>query len=126
MEMKEIAAKEPVHLDNYDIDVQPYLTSGQIQSIATAVSQFDDWKDREQAVDMMLLYYVTNMGKEKIEEIGHDKLLCSGLIDEVKINVLNFWQIYKAIDYTESFNRMLIQISKKMPDLMAKLEKNVK
>lgn len=126
MEMKEIAVKEPVHLDNYDIDVQPYLTSGQIQSIATAVSQFDDWKDREQAVDMMLLYYVTNMGKEKIEEIGHDKLLCSGLIDEVKINVLNFWQIYKAIDYTESFNRMLIQISKKMPDLMAKLEKNVK
>ncbi len=126
MEMKEIAVKEPVHLDNYDIDVQPYLTSGQIQSIATAVSQFDDWKDREQAVDMMLLYYVTNMGKEKIEEVGHDKLLCSGLIDEVKINVLNFWQIYKAIDYTESFNRMLIQISKKMPDLMAKLEKNVK
>lgn len=126
MEMKEIAVKEPVYLDNYDIDVQPYLTSGQIQSIATAVSQFDDWKDREQAVDMMLLYYVTNMGKEKIEEVGHDKLLCSGLIDEVKINVLNFWQIYKAIDYTESFNRMLIQISKKMPDLMAKLEKNVK
>ena len=126
MEMKEIAVKEPVHLDNYDIDVQPYLTSGQIQSIATAVSQFDDWKDREQAVDMMLLYYVTNMGKEKIEEVGHDKLLCSGLIDEVKINVLNFWQIYKAIDYTESFNRMLIQTSKKMPDLMAKLEKNVK
>lgn len=126
MEMKEIAVKEPVHLDNYDIDVQPYLTSGQIQSIATAVSQFDDWKDREQAVDMMLLYYVTNMGKEKIEEVGHDKLLCSGLIDEVKINVLNFWQIYKAIDYTESFNRMLIQLSKKMPELMAKLEKNVK
>nr|DAN12848.1 MAG TPA: hypothetical protein [Caudoviricetes sp.] len=126
MEMKEIAVKEPVHLDNYDIDVQPYLTSGQIQSIATAVSQFDEWKDREQAVDMMLLYYVTNMSKEKIEEIGHDKLLCSGLIDEVKINVLNFWQIYKAVDYTESFNRMLIQISKKMPDLMAKLEKNVK
>lgn len=126
MEMKEIVVKESVHLDNYDIDVQPYLTSGQIQSIATAVSQFDDWKDREQAVDMMLLYYVTNMGKEKIEEVGHDKLLCSGLIDEVKINVLNFWQIYKAIDYTESFNRMLIQISKKMPDLMAKLEKNVK
>lgn len=126
MEMKEIAAKEPVHLNNYDIDVQPYLTSGQIQSIATAVSQFDEWKDREQAVDMMLLYYVTNMGKEKIEEVGHDKLLCSGLIDEVKINVLNFWQIYKAIDYTESFNRMLIQMSKKMPDLMAKLEKNVK
>lgn len=126
MEMKEIAVKEPVHLDNYDIDVQPYLTSGQIQSIATAVSQFDDWKDREQAVDMMLLYYVTNMGKEKIEEVGHDKLLCSGLIDEVKINVLNFWQIYKAVDYTESFNRMLIQLSKKMPDLMAKLEKNVK
>lgn len=126
MEMKEIAVKEPVHLDNYDIDVQPYLTSGQIQSIATAVSQFDDWKDREQAVDMMLLYYVTNMGKEKIEKVGHDKLLCSGLIDEVKINVLNFWQIYKAIDYTESFNRMLIQISKKMPDLLAKLEKNVK
>lgn len=126
MEMKEIAVKEPVHLDNYDINVQPYLTSGQIQSIATAVSQFDEWKDREQAVDMMLLYYVTNMGKEKIEEVGHDKLLCSGLIDEVKINVLNFWQIYKAVDYTESFNRMLIQMSKKMPDLMAKLEKNVK
>lgn len=126
MEMKEIVTKEPIYLDNYDIEVQPYLTSGQIQSIATAVSQFDNWKDREQAVDMMLLYYVTNMGKEKIEEVGHDKLLCSGLIDEVKINVLNFWQIYKAIDYTESFNRMLIQISKKMPDLMAKLEKNVK
>ena len=109
-----------------EITVNPYLTYAQIQNIVDAVCNFDNWADREQNIDILLLYYVTNLTKEEIEDYGHENLLQSGLIDEVKSCVKNLDMVYKAIEYTQSTSKALTKIVKEMPKLMEPLEKVMK
>lgn len=121
--MKEIEIITPVYLEEFDINVNSYLTYYQIQQIVNAVIKFDKWAERKQNIDLLVLYYTTDIGKDKIEEFGHDVLLQSGLIDEVKTQIKNVGQIYEAIEYTESTQRALSQILKQLPELSKKLEK---
>ena len=101
-----------------EIIVNPYLTYAQIQYIVNAVCNFDNWADREQNIDILLLYYTTSFTKEEIEEYGHEYLLQSGIIDEVKMNVKNFNQIHEALAYTQSVEKSLASISKHLPDVI--------
>lgn len=116
---------QEVNLIEKEITVNPYLTYSQIQNIVNAVCQFDSWADREQNIDILLLYYATNLSKEDIEEYGHEAFLQSGIIDEVRANVKNFGQIREAIAYTQSVEKSLAAISKQLPDIVEKVKKNV-
>lgn len=106
-----------------DIVVSPYLTYAQIQNIVNAVCQFDVWSEREQNIDILVLYYATNLSQEEIEEYGHDKLIRSGVISDVKANVRNLNQVYDAISYTQSTARALNQIAKELPNLLEPLKR---
>lgn len=114
-----------VILDEFGVKVNTYLTYDQIQAIINAVKQFDSWVERQQAIDMMVMYYATDIGQEKLEEIGHDALLKSGLIDAVKDKIEDFYQIDWAIDYTESTQRALAQILKQLPEIIPDLKKEM-
>ena len=59
---------------------------------------------------MLLLFYNTNIGIDKIEEVGHDNLLQSGLIEAVKSNIKNLNDLYTGIDYTYSITQELIRL----------------
>nr|DAG70804.1 MAG TPA: hypothetical protein [Caudoviricetes sp.] len=107
------------------IEVNSYLTYAQIQQIINAVIKFDNWADREMNIDLLILYHATNLTKEDIEGIGHDKFIQSGLIDEVRKNIVNLYQIYQAIEYTESIARSLAMISKNLPELIDESFKKV-
>lgn len=113
------------HLDKYDIDVNQYLTYSQIQQIVNAVTHFDTWAERETNIDVLVLYHATSMAKEDIEEIGHDAIVQSGLMDEVRLNICNLYQIYDGIEYTESIARSLVMLSKQLPTLMEESLKKV-
>lgn len=115
---------QEVNLIEKEITVSPYLTYSQIQNIVNAVCQFDSWADREQNMDVLLLYYTTNLSKEDIEEYGHEALLQSGIIDEVRANVKNFGQIREAIAYTQSVEKSLAAISKQLPKIVEDVKKN--
>lgn len=115
---------QEVNLIEKEITVNPYLTYSQIQNIVNAVCQFDSWADREQNMDVLLLYYTTNLSKEDIEEYGHEALLQSGIIDEVRANVKNFGQIREAIAYTQSVEKSLAAISKQLPKIVEDVKKN--
>lgn len=115
---------QEVNLIEKEITVNPYLTYSQIQNIVNAVCQFDSWADREQNIDILLLYYATNLSKEDIEEYGHEVLLQSGIIDEVRANVKNFGQIREAIAYTQSVEKSLAAISKQLPKIVEDVKKN--
>lgn len=115
---------QEVNLIEKEITVNPYLTYSQIQNIVNAVCQFDSWADREQNIDILLLYYATNLSKEDIEEYGHEALLQSGIIDEVRANVKNFGQIREAIAYTQSVEKSLAAISKQLPKIVEDVKKN--
>ena len=112
--MKKIKIKNNIVLNDFNVSVNPYLTYAQIQYIVNEVCKFDSWAERQQNIDLLLLHYVTDITDEEINEYGHELLLQSGLIDAVKKNVSNLKQIYKAIDYTQSTQRMFQQVLKEM------------
>ena len=122
--MKEIKGNQTVYLEDYDITVNKYLTYAQIQQIANAVvtASMDDsedtWANRETNIDMLMLYHATDIGKEKLEEIGHDNLLTSGLIEAVRYRIENLYDINEAIDYIENNQRAIGKILKSLPKVL--------
>lgn len=124
--MKEIKAMDKVYLDEYDVHVNPYLTYAQIQAIVNGVKGLDSWAEREQNIDMCVLAFATDIPTEKLEELGHDALLQSGLINAVMLEVKNLYDVYEAIEYTESTKRALAQIIKALPKYQEQLDAVVK
>ena len=122
--MKEIKGNQTVYLEDYDITVNKYLTYAQIQQIANAVvaasvnDSDDTWANRETNIDMLMLYHATDIGKEKLEEIGHDALLTSGLIDAVRYRIENLYSVNDAIDYIENNQRAINKMLKSLPKIM--------
>lgn len=116
--MKEINNKEKIYLEEYDIFVEPYLNYGQIQNIIDSINPEMSWSERQQNIEMIVLYYVTDIGMEKLEEIGHEKLLKSGLIDSVLSKIENLSSVYDGISYTQSTSRALSKIIKDLPKML--------
>ena len=110
--MKELKKPENVYLEKYDISVKPYLSYDEIQVILNAVEQFDMWSERQTNIDVLMLYFCTDIGKDKIEEIGHELLLSSGLIDDVRREVLNMNEVYTGLAYNDSISREMKLIMK--------------
>lgn len=124
--MKEIKAMDKVYLEEYDVHVNPYLTYAQIQAIVNGVKGLDGWAERKQNIDMCVLAFATDIPTEKLEELGHDALLQSGLIDAVYCKIENLLNVYEAIEYTESTKRALAQIIKALPKYQEQLDAVVK
>ena len=122
--MKEIKGNQTVYLEDYDITVNKYLTYAQIQQIANAVvaasvnDSDDTWANRQTNIDMLMLYHATDIGKEKLEEIGHDDLLTSGLIDAVRYRIENIYSVNDAIDYIENNQRAINKLLKSLPKVL--------
>ena len=122
--MKEIKGNQTVYLEDYDITVNKYLTYAQIQQIANAVvaasvnDSDDTWANRQTNIDMLMLYHATDIGKEKLEEIGHDTLLTSGLIEAVRYRIENLYNIDEAIDYIENNQRAINKMLKSLPKIL--------
>lgn len=119
--MTEIKSKI-YHDDEFDIDINEYLTYAQIQQIVNAVikasKENDSWSERQTNIDMLVLFHATNIGKEKLEEIGHEALLTIGLISRVNCHVMNLQKVYEAIDFTESWKRAGFKFVSQLPELM--------
>ena len=105
-----------------DFAVNRYLTYAQIQQIVNAVEKAAQTDDslviREPNIDMLVLYHATNLGKEKLEEIGHKTLLQSGLIDNVKAQIVNYHQLKEALDFTESLPRAVYKLISQLPKVL--------
>lgn len=120
--MNELKTMDSVHLEKYGVNVKRYLTYAEIQSIIDTTKALDSWSERQTNIDMCVLMYATDMSIEDIERIGHDALLQSGLIDEVKNALYNYVDIMDALEYTESTKRALAQIIRKLPEYTKQLE----
>ena len=122
--MKEIKGNQTVYLEDYGITVNKYLTYAQIQQIANAVvassvnDSDDTWANRQTNIDMLMLYHATDIGKEKLEEIGHDNLLTSGLIEAVRYRIENLYNIDEAIDFIENNQRAINKMLKSLPKIL--------
>lgn len=108
--MNKLIVPESIYLEKFDVKVKPYLSYAEIQAISKAVNNFDSWAEREVNLDMLLLHFATDIGDNVIQDNGHEVLLNSGLIDEVKKNIVNMDRVYEAIKYMKSVERSLSQI----------------
>lgn len=134
--MNEIKPKEKAYLEDYDVYVNSYLTYAQIQQIANAVVSLskpdengeihNSWAEREQCIDMLLLYHATDIGKEKLDELGHEICVTSGLVDAVYCKVENVLDIRDAIKYQESGKQALNQLLIQLPEKLKPLEEVVR
>lgn len=100
-----------------------YLTYAEIQNIVDQVVKSNVWSDRQQIIDMLMLCYCTDIGQDKIAEVGHERLLVDGVIDDVRGQVKNYYQIRQALQYTESTARAIMQLS---TEFLPKLQKALK
>lgn len=129
--MKELT-KMTIYNDEYEIEINRYLTYAQIQQICNAVRQFETWSERQKNIDLLLLYHATDMTQEEIESYSDEELLQSGLIDMVKETVKNYEDIYVAIDYTESISKAVTKVAREMtkilksPDMKKKIDEVAK
>lgn len=106
-------------LGTYGIEVNDYLTCAQIQQIVNATLALskpdedgvthDTWAERQQNIDMLLLYHATDIPKEELNSRSHEEFLACGLIDAVKDTVVNYYDIEMALEYSESLKRVIGQ-----------------
>ena len=123
--MKEI--KRKIH-DNeeFDINVNYYLTYAEIQAIADSVVKLESWAERQTNIDMLVLKYATDIPMEVLQEKGHDILLTSGLIEDVMHSIKNIDQLYEAISYATSMNKFIGDVIKLWPKYQKQIEGVIK
>ena len=125
--MKEnIMSKEPVEIEEYGIKVNQYLTYSQIQSIVDGLKKLNSWAERQQSIDMCILYFATDLKKEEIEAHDHDYWLKTGIIEAVNDKIENIYQLNEAIDYEESIKKAIVQISRELPRFSNKVDEVMK
>ena len=124
--MKEIKEFTDEYVEDYGVHIKSYLTYSEIQAIANAATKFDTWAERNENIDILLIHFATDMDDKNIEELGHDKLLKSGLIDIVKETVVNFYEIDAAIAVSESPMRLLTKIAKEMLEFSKRVDEVMK
>lgn len=132
--MKAIAEGVPnTYLEEFDVHVNKRLSYAEIQSIVNATEALmktetttkrgemrlcNSWAERQENIDMLVLLFATDIGKEKLQEISHLQLLHSGLIDAVKNNIENYWQLEVAFNYTNSWDKLLVTAMKGITDIL--------
>lgn len=124
--MKEIKEFTDKYVEDYGVHIKSYLTYSEIQAIANAATKFDTWAERNENIDILLIHFATDMEDKDIEELGHDKLLKSGLIDIVKDTVMNFYEIGAAITFAEFPMRLFTKIAKEMPEFSKRVDEVMK
>ena len=123
--MKELKELENIYLQKFDVEVHPYLSLSEIQKIINEVLLTDNFEARESIIDYLILCYSTNISRDVIDKLGPDIFLKSGLIDEVKNNINNLSKLYEGITYHESTGKALREISKRLPEDLNEMMKNV-
>lgn len=122
--MKELKGLKNKYSENFDIEIKQYLTLAQMQEIINAVLQVETFEERENIIDYFLLVFMTNIEQKKIDELGPDIFIESGLVDEVKNSIKNIDKLYDGIVYHESTGKALRAISKVLPTYFEEMKKN--
>ena len=112
-----------VYLKEFDIEVNQYLTYAQIQSIVNSTNAlmreekkqngntayYNSWSERQTNIDMLVLLHATNLTEEELKS-PHSMFLQTGLIDAVKDEIKNYYQIEDAFEYTDGIKATILNV----------------
>ena len=130
MKVKEIVPT--TYLEEFDINVNRYLTYAQIQNIVNSTNalmreekkvevgksgHYDSWADRQQSIDMLVLLHATDLTDEDLKA-PHSMFLQNGIIDAVNGAIENYWQIGEAFDYTDGVKATILNVISGFTDIL--------
>lgn len=120
--MKQLEKAKDIYLKEYEVNVTPCLTMVQVESIIKGVCAIEtnDFAERKMNEDMLLLYYVTDIGEDALQETSYEDLVNSGLIATVRSHVKNISLIQEGLTYAESLARSLVMLAPKIMPLIEK------
>lgn len=105
MNTEVIKFPENIHNDKFDIDIRPYLTVQEIDTIAQLMLKCDDYLGREIARDTALLQYC--VVDEDFDGMSYDELKACGLIGWIH-NAL--YDYDTCVDYIEEIDNAVKQV----------------
>lgn len=118
--MKEIKEKW-VYIDEIGVNVRQWLSVAEISAIVKAALKSKSWAEMQTNIDALVLHFCTDIGDENIEKIGLETLQKSGVLDDVKEAILNFYQIHDAIEYETSLTNTFAKL---LPELKKAIKQN--
>ena len=107
--MKELTMPRDVYLEEYDLNVRPYLTMEEIMSIGNLAVQTDNVVEQEMTIAMNVLICCTNLNvedfqqtDESVDVLDISDLMIAGVWEGVKKEVANITLVYDYVDYFQS------------------------
>lgn len=107
--MKELTMPRDVYLEEYDLNVRPYLTMEEIMSIGNLAVQTDNVLEQEMTIAMNVLICCTNLNvedfqqtDERVDVLDISDLMIAGVWESVKKEVANITLVYDYVDYFQS------------------------
>jgi len=121
--MIELKKAEMIHNEEFDIEIKPYLNASEIQLIIEEVGKNDNVVTKQLLKDMLIIRFCTNIEDNIVDNLNYDLVVESGLIDVIRENVKNYYDVDGFIMQNESINR---SVSKFLESISATADKAVK
>lgn len=125
--MKKIAMPKSYHSEKYDLDIQTYIPSDIVMSIAETALQMDNYMKQQICVAVNVIGECTNIDVEKVlNDMDVDIIMYSGLWNEVKSHIVNIHEIYDYIKHAEDVHIAIAKFFNiTLPEFMEKLDKDL-
>lgn len=120
--MKELKYPEVIELDEFDIDVRPYITYEEKQQIILKLLEFDTYLEREYALDGILTVNMCGIPSGT----DYDLLKVNGVISEIR-DILkdDIDDIYKTINDMETSTHIMKNFLGEITPLLEKAVKKM-
>lgn len=106
-----------MRLDDFNIDVKCYLGYDEIQHIVNTTMPIENWNNRQENIDLLVLHYAAGIPVEELNNTDPDVYLKSGLVYAVRNCVVNYDDIAKGIEYHTSISKLLYELTSKWPEI---------
>lgn len=121
--MIELNPIERIHNEEFDINIDKYLTPDKVEVIAEEMLKHAKANERTYVCNILLVKYCTDIGEDYDYGEHYNDLLCNGVFDAIRETIMNIADINYYIYQAESIN---VQIDKFLIELTKYLKKNGK
>lgn len=122
--MKKLKARRNVYLEEFDIEVKPYLNMDEINTIVEAVKDMTDYVERMALINMFVVKNATNMSDDDFAKLDVNLVVTSGFLYKVLGVVENLDMVYDCIAMYDGADYKIGVFLDKMLEEIQNMEKN--
>ena len=102
--MKELTMPKEVYLEEFGVNVRPYLTSDDIVAIGQLMVEAENYTQQELTLIVNTLIQCTDITEEEIQDANLDLIIQSGLWKAVEQNIVNTYKVWEYVYHEEDVN----------------------